>query len=215
LGYHFDWTRRTYREELQSPFPQPLAALAACFARAVGAPEFRAQAAIVNFYRPANNMGAHIDCSEDDHEHPVVSISLGLPAVFLVGTSDREEAPVPVLLRPGDVMLLSGEARLCYHGIAGICPQPVPLPHGYVQPREAIVALPGRAQDTLAKKQNKIGETRSVPHLQAVDAAENFADKGGCRDSVETDMAYYLAQHRININIRQVLLKGETRLLPR
>jgi len=73
-------------------------------------------------------MGSHVDDSEDDHDHPVVSFSLGRSAVFVVGTLDRDEKPVPVLLRSGDVMLLSGDARMCYHGIAAILPGHVPLP---------------------------------------------------------------------------------------
>lgn len=60
LGYQFDWTHRTYREEKKSPFPPELAALSAHFARAVQPPErkgFTAQAAIVNYYTPGRNMG--------------------------------------------------------------------------------------------------------------------------------------------------------------
>ena len=51
---------------------------------------------------------------------PLVTVSLGLPGVFLLGGTTREEKPVPILLRSGDVLIMSGFARLCYHGLPTI-----------------------------------------------------------------------------------------------
>jgi len=128
LGYQFDWTARRYTESKKSPFPEDLAKLTKSFAEAVpGGKGFKAQAAIVNFYKGNGNMGCHVDDSEDDQEKPVVSFTMGLPAIFLLGTRNRDDPPIPVLLRAGDVMMLSGESRLCFHGVAAILPRPVPL----------------------------------------------------------------------------------------
>ena len=83
LGYNFDWTTRTYSERRKTPFPEELAELTARFARRVqvaregGGCGFRAETAIVNYYKSGGNMGPHVDDSEDDKVNPVVSISLG------------------------------------------------------------------------------------------------------------------------------------------
>ena len=83
---------------------------------------FKAEAAIVNYYNLKQQMGGHRDDLEFDFTKPVVSISLGLPAIFLLGGTTRNEAPLPVLVRPGDVMLLAGKSRLAYHGMAKVIP---------------------------------------------------------------------------------------------
>jgi alkylated DNA repair protein alkB family protein 1 len=193
VGYHFDWTHRVYRDEMQSPFPKELAALTALFARSIGSQTFNAQAAIVNFYRPGSNMGAHVDDSEDDFKNPVVSISLGLPAVFLVGTKNKSDPPVPVLLRNSDVMLLSGDSRLAFHGIAGVLPHPVPLPRG-IGPLLHDHAI----------------DLKGIDLFEA--ALEAIRDRPG-DDDEEADVHQFLSRHRINMNVRQVLLDGHDQLV--
>ena len=60
-------------------------------------------------------MGGHRDDLELDFTQPVVSISLGLPAIFLLGGDTKDCEPVvPILVRPGDVYLLAGDSRLCF-----------------------------------------------------------------------------------------------------
>ena len=65
-------------------------------------------------------MGGHIDDAERDLRQPLVSMSLGCDAVFLMGFETREEPPTPILVRSGDVIVLSGRARRCYHGLPRI-----------------------------------------------------------------------------------------------
>jgi len=80
-------------------------------------------------YRKAsrgNTMGGHRDDAEAARSSPVVSLSVGCCAVFLLGGAGREEEPVPLLLRSGDVMVLGGESRLCVHGIACVVPHTSP-----------------------------------------------------------------------------------------
>lgn len=43
--------------------------------------------------------------------------SLGCKAVFLLGGTSREESPTAMFVRSGDVVLMAGPARRCFHGI--------------------------------------------------------------------------------------------------
>lgn len=72
---------------------------------------------LVNFYGEGARMGMHQDSDENDHRWPVISISLGDDALFRVGTTQRGGPTKSVWLRSGDVAVLSGEARMAYHGI--------------------------------------------------------------------------------------------------
>jgi len=72
---------------------------------------------LVNFYGEAARMGLHKDSDEADLSWPVVSISLGDDGLFRVGGQDRRGPTQSVWLRSGDVVILSGDARLAYHGI--------------------------------------------------------------------------------------------------
>lgn len=67
-------------------------------------------------------MGGHQDDAEPAMDRPIVSISIGCPAVFLIGGRDRSITPTPILVRSGDVIILSGESRYAYHGVPLILP---------------------------------------------------------------------------------------------
>ena len=62
-------------------------------------------------------MTLHQDRNERDLGAPIVSVSLGLPAVFLFGGDTREARPTRVPLAHGDVVVWGGASRLRYHGI--------------------------------------------------------------------------------------------------
>jgi alkylated DNA repair protein (DNA oxidative demethylase) len=62
-------------------------------------------------------MGLHRDADEKDFSWPVLSISLGDPAVFRIGGPARSDPTASVLLESGDVVIFGGAARLAYHGI--------------------------------------------------------------------------------------------------
>ena len=84
---------------------------------------FLPQASIVNYYNPKSIMGGHRDDLEYALDKPVVSMSMGLPAIFLLGGATKESEPVvPILVRPGDVLILGGQCRLYYHGMAKVIP---------------------------------------------------------------------------------------------
>lgn len=80
------------------------------------------QACLVNFYDSSARMGLHQDRDEEDLDAPVVSLSLGDTAVFRVGGPERKSPTASVKLTSGDVVIMGGEARLCFHGIDRIMP---------------------------------------------------------------------------------------------
>mmetsp|Transcript_13471 Transcript_13471/g.21058 ORF Transcript_13471/g.21058 Transcript_13471/m.21058 type:complete len:303 (-) Transcript_13471:46-954(-) len=119
LGYQYDWTAREYMKD-PPPVPEELCRLASDTAQAVGWENLKAEAVIVNYYTPSSTLGGHLDDVEPDQESPIVSVSLGCPAIFLIGGSTKDEAPTALWLRSGDVMVMSGRSRRCYHGVPRI-----------------------------------------------------------------------------------------------
>lgn len=85
--------------------------------RAVSGYAHGPEACLVNFYREGAKMGLHRDEDEEDFSAPVVSISLGDTAVFRIGGRERSGKTETLKLSSGDVLVMGGEARLCYHGI--------------------------------------------------------------------------------------------------
>lgn len=81
------------------------------------AASYRPEAGVVNFYQARDTLTAHIDQSEVDAVKPLVSISLGESAVFLIGTESRDDIPLPLLLQSGDVVVMSGPSRRVFHGV--------------------------------------------------------------------------------------------------
>lgn len=82
--------------------------------------EFQPEAAIVNYFGLGDMLGGHLDDMEKDWSKPIVSMSLGCKAIFLLGGKLREDTPIAMFLRSGDVMLMAGEARECFHGVPRI-----------------------------------------------------------------------------------------------
>ncbi|WOL12843.1 hypothetical protein Cni_G21611 [Canna indica] len=65
--------------------------------------EFQPEAAIVNYLVPSDMLGGHLDVMEADWSKPIVSISLACKAIFLLGGKSREDIPIAMFLRNGDV----------------------------------------------------------------------------------------------------------------
>ncbi len=82
-----------------------------------GYSSFIPDACLINGYAPGARMSLHQDKNERDFDAPIVSVSLGLPAVFLWGGSARSDRPMCVPLVHGDVVVWGGPARLHYHGV--------------------------------------------------------------------------------------------------
>ncbi len=97
--------------------PPSFLALARKAAAAAGF-EFEPDCCLVNRYEPGTKLSLHQDKDEHDFTAPIVSVSLGLPAVFLWGGTRRSDRPRRIRLESGDVVVWGGVSRLTYHGVA-------------------------------------------------------------------------------------------------
>ena len=85
-------------------------------------PQYKPDTALVNFYREGDTLGGHKDDAEEHADCPIVSLSLGCDAVFLIGGATKDVAPTAVWIHSGDAVVLSGSARQCYHGVPRVLP---------------------------------------------------------------------------------------------
>jgi alkylated DNA repair protein (DNA oxidative demethylase) len=117
--------RRGYRYERQDPqtgaawpaMPPAFLDLAERAAARAGFTEFHPDACLINRYLPGAKMTLHVDHDEQDFAAPIVSVSLGLPAVFLWGGKVRADKARRVPLASGDVVVWGGPSRRNYHGV--------------------------------------------------------------------------------------------------
>jgi alkylated DNA repair protein (DNA oxidative demethylase) len=107
--------------------PASFQALAARAAALAGHPGFEPDACLINRYEPGARLTLHQDRDERDRRHPIVSVSLGLPAIFLFGGLTRKERSRRIPLAHGDVVVWGGPARLAYHGVLPLAPGVHPL----------------------------------------------------------------------------------------
>lgn len=124
----FGWVtdRSGYRYDALDPqsgrpwpaMPPVLRELAGQAADQAGFSHFSPDACLVNCYLPGARMSLHQDRDERDFDNPIVSVSLGLPAVFLFGGLKRSDKPQRYRLTHGDVLVWGGPARLAFHGVA-------------------------------------------------------------------------------------------------
>lgn len=119
---------RGYRYESRDPssaspwpaMPQVFTELAETAAVAAGFPGFAPDACLINRYVPGARLTLHQDKDERHVEAPIVSVSLGLPAVFLFGGNTRSERQRRIPLQHGDVVVWGGASRLRHHGVLPI-----------------------------------------------------------------------------------------------
>lgn len=194
-------TERSYSKESKSPIPSAIANLSKIFANTsllLDAPksskknpnlQFFPEASIVNYYNAKSLMGGHRDELELALDKPVVSMSMGLTAIFLLGGKTKDEEPViPILIRPGDVMCFGGDARLNYHSMARLLPANVSIP-------AMDQALYPRIEDQLSK-----ASLAFIFPKHQEEEQETIEISSNDRLALEE----YLSHHRININVRQV-----------
>ena len=126
LGWVSD--SRGYRYQANDPvsgqpwpaLPASFAALATSAAAEAGYAHFAPDACLVNRYEPGTALSLHQDKNERDFTQPIVSVSLGLPAVFLFGGMARNDRPARIPLHHGDVVVWGGPARLRFHGVMAL-----------------------------------------------------------------------------------------------
>jgi alkylated DNA repair protein (DNA oxidative demethylase) len=95
-------------------------------------PDFRPDACLINRYAVGAKLSLHQDKDEPDLRAPIVSVSLGLPAVFQFGGLRRNDPLKRIMLEHGDVVVWGRESRLYYHGIQ-------PLKPGFTPSRASTV----------------------------------------------------------------------------
>ena len=239
LGRQYVWGTRGYvAGRVGAPVPPDLAAFGAHLARLVDhfGPEeegpdrkaesachcrsreaWTADAAIVNYYGEGDTLLGHVDDGEADLTRPLVSLSIGCAAIFLMGGGTRDVPPLPLLLRSGDAVIMSGPARSCYHGVPRVfvaAPPPAPgrvwrarAPNWGPAPAAHPAADP-RAIDASASPD---GATASEGDSEGATAAtEGPLDPRAGLPAVllpsgwgaEQGVAEYLLSHRINVNMR-------------
>ncbi len=168
-------------------------------------------AAIINYYYTGDTLGGHQDNVEKDGSQPIISISLGCDAVFLMGGPSKEQRPTALLLKSGDVLVMGGASRGCYHGVPRVLterglPEELLAAAGMAGPGAAAAGAGGAA----ARAGGAIAGT-AAPALGAEGAAAGKAATAG----PVTEMAgqeqqqlwsrahvMHMRDARINISIR-------------
>jgi alkylated DNA repair protein (DNA oxidative demethylase) len=103
------------------------------------------EACLVNVYDETARMGLHQDKDESDFDAPILSVSLGADCRFKLGGTRRGDGAIALTLSSGDALVLSGPARMRYHGVDRILPTiGAPLP-------PALAALGARVNLTLRR----------------------------------------------------------------
>ncbi len=126
----FGWVtdRRGYRYQADDPLsgkpwpqmPDVFRDLAEGAAVEAGYPGFTPDACLINCYQPGARMSLHQDKDEHDFANPIVSVSLGLAAMFQFGGMKRSDPVRRIPLLHGDVVVWGGPSRLFYHGVLAL-----------------------------------------------------------------------------------------------
>ncbi|CAH0386512.1 unnamed protein product [Bemisia tabaci] len=183
LGYHHNWDTKKYSESNRSKFPDDLARLSRVVIRTVlGLDEFVAEAAILNYYHMDSTLSGHVDSSETNLEAPLISFSFGQSAIFLIGGTSLEDTPTPMFIHSGDIVIMSGFSRLCYHGVPRIVPAP-----------------------RTPWDENRTSSACSESSVNSQDKLANICDSW-------STISDYIKTSRINLNVRQVSNCSETLL---
>jgi alkylated DNA repair protein alkB family protein 1 len=127
-------------------------------------------------------LGGHLDDVEETMDQPIVSVSFGSSAIFLIGDQTKETEPIPILIQSGDVVIMSGKSRTFVHGT-----------HNSLFPLTQIGVpqiVNGSFEKTLQKFEKEISGKE--------------AEKSEIPDDVKEKILKYLHHSRVNFNVRQV-----------
>lgn len=230
LGYHHDWDTKEYSEDNRSEMPDSVVRLCGVVARVLGlcgggggGGEFKAQAGIINYYHHHSTLSPHTDHSEPYMEAPLLSFSFGQSAIFLMGGCTKATAPSAILLHSGDIVVMAGAARLCYHAVPRILMQ---CERRRRKEEEEEGEEPWAVEFSKVKKQRKkrkveekedeeeeewevktpeMMQKRKEKGEQHKINEDNDSDGDSGDGSDLPDILHYLRTCRINMNIRQVL----------
>ncbi|KAF9905043.1 hypothetical protein EC991_002052 [Linnemannia zychae] len=136
LGYQYHWPSKTYHFDQNAPFPKELCILSKAVVAAVEdqetftypypAQDFVAEAGVINYYQFKDRLMGHVDRSELNKHAPLVSFSFGHSCIYLLGGPTREQAPTPILLQSGDILIMTGPCRSAFHGVPRIIEDTLP-----------------------------------------------------------------------------------------
>ncbi|KAI8052147.1 hypothetical protein BDF22DRAFT_690214 [Syncephalis plumigaleata] len=205
LGYQYNWSKKQYHPDHRYAFPSDLAELTRIMVRAINGvrpmdptlaegrhvplfnydyEQYQPEAGVVNFYQLRNTLTAHVDKSEENMEAPLVSFSIGHACIYLLGGEDRSRPPIPIYLRSGDVLIMTGASRYAYHGVPRIVENSLPqwLHVNSCDNQETVANSHGIATDSLEQSKLEIDQHCWLPYGR------------------------YLSTSRINVNVRQVML---------
>ena len=132
-GWYSD--RRGYRYEKIDPLsnkpwpsiPDYLTEITGQAAAKAGFEDFAPDSCFINRYKPGVRLTAHIDQDEQDFSQPIVSISVGVSAIFQIFGEKRGGKAFNIRLNGGDLLIFGGPARRLYHGVKKLEPQSHPL----------------------------------------------------------------------------------------
>lgn len=176
-------------------------------------------------------MGGHVDSAEHTHDSPVVSLSLGRSAIFLLGGATGEERPCSMLLHSGTAVMFGGPSRLRFHGVSRVLgDSAVPPASGAWQQEEEegegeedVCAVLGRVAGPVHVRLQglfcpyRLGG-RAMEGAE-VEVGAGAAGRGVCEHcgaevlgaSERRRLVVYLRTARINVNIRQMFPDGHPR----
>jgi alkylated DNA repair protein (DNA oxidative demethylase) len=106
-----------FSEKPWPPMPPVFLQLAERAATKAGFDAFKPDSCLINRYEPGARLSLHQDRNERSFDAPIVSLSFGLPAIFLFGGKLRTEKPRRIRLESGDVAVWGGPARFAFHGV--------------------------------------------------------------------------------------------------
>ena len=115
-GYHYD-TVDPLSGKHWPKMPTSFLSLAEIAASEAGFNQFTSDVCLVNCYKPGAKLSLHQDKDEQNFDSPIVSVSLGVTAMFLFGGLKRKDKPIRIPLNHGDVVVWGGPDRLRYHGV--------------------------------------------------------------------------------------------------
>ncbi|HEX7325215.1 MAG TPA: DNA oxidative demethylase AlkB [Rhodanobacteraceae bacterium] len=133
VGWFSD--RRGYRYTKVDPetgkawpsMPRAFLQLAHDAAHAAGFEHYTPDVCLINRYEPGTRLTLHVDRDEHDRRAPIVSVSLGVPAIFLWGGLARTVRQRRIPVTHGDVVVWGGPARMTFHGVLPIKADAHPL----------------------------------------------------------------------------------------
>lgn len=140
------------------------------------------------------------------------SISFGQTAIFLIGGPTKDEKPVAIFLKSGDIAVMSKESRLSYHAVPKIMKTDVGWLNAPTENTETCCA--SDETDNAVETHERLPKRRRLT-VSTSELCDSFSEDiwDFVVDPTQWQpYADYISDCRININVRQVLDAGEQTL---